>query len=628
MRHKTLVRQLLIVITLATFVAGCSGPTRIKSDALPGIPPYNQGTADQLLAKASNAPFPENVVLTLKASSALMESDPPRAKKVLEGVDYGSLPDNLKEKLALQHALIADRTNQSWEVFEWLDREAVINSSDPKTVAQAHALRAKAYNHFGEYQAALDEWLSAMPLLDKKQQASYQKAFWQTLLHVPEPRLNNLIEQTPSNDIKAWLELASLYRPGIPLEQQLSGLQQWLRNWPNHPGSVYLPDNFEKLKASSTVRPEKIAILLPLSGNLAKAGQSIRDGIIAASYEDLQQQAKTPELLLFDTNGKDINQLAEQALQQGAQLIIGPLSKDNVGKIQSDISARVPILALNYLDTPQNSPAIGASELYQFGLSTEDEARMVAIRAKLDGHQRALVLTPSSSWGKKVGQSFYQAWQTNGGQIAAYSEYDKNTEFSKLIGQMLHVDQSHQRARQINRLLKESAGFQARRRQDIDMIFIAANPLEARQIKPALSYQFAGSIPVYATSTVFSGKTNRALDQDIDGTRVPVMPWSIPGTSTELEKKITNAWPHAKGQYGTLFALGADAYKLYPKLQQLANLPGSQVEGLTGWLSINTNKRVDRELTWQIFKNGQLVPLPAKQKKEQAHGMATAQTPS
>ena len=620
MRPKNIIRHVLVAITLTTLVAGCSGPSRVRTDALPSQATKGPRSAEQLLAKAAASHFPENVTLTLQASSLLMDSDPVRAKSVLDPIDYDSLTDDLKEALAIQQARIADQSGQSWEVFDWLDRKAIINSADPDTVALAHALRAKAYNRFAEYPAALDEWLGAMPLLDTQQQAIYQNDFWQTLLHVPDTRLSSLISQTPGGNIKGWLELALLYQPGTPLDQQLAGLQNWLQNWPGHPGNIYLPDNFEKLKASSSVKAEKIAILLPLSGNLAKAGRSIRDGIIAASYEDLQHQIKTPELIIFDTHDREINQLADLAIQQGAQLIIGPLKKNNVSRIHSDITAKVPVLALNYLDNPTANPS---PQLYQFGLSTEDEARMVANRAMLDGHKRAIMLTPNSSWGKKVGSSFSHAWQTAGGEMAAYAEFDKNTEFSKLSGQLLHIDKSHQRARELRRLLKEPLGFQARRRQDIDMIFIASSPAEARQIKPALSYQFAGNIPVYATSSVFSGKTNTTRDQDIDGIRVPIMPWSVPGRATDLERTITDAWPQSKGQYGTLYALGADAYKLYPKLQQLANLPGSQVEGLTGWLSISQDHRINRELSWQVFKNGRLSPLPVKQyEKSQANALA------
>ena len=56
--------------------------------------------------------------------------------------------------------------------------------------------------------------------------------------------------------------------------------------------------------------------------------------------------------------------------------------------------------------------------------------------------------------------------------------------------------------------------------------------------------------------------------------------------------------------------MGADAFRLYPRLQQLQTLQGSQISGLTGSLSISQHGKVKRELTWQLFRNGRLVPLP------------------
>lgn len=599
----------------AILVAGCSGPSTIQAGSFPSMSKTNMhdnGSTDQLLAYAATRDFPENVALTLQASEQLITKNPNRAKRILDAINYDSLPEPLQEQLALLQARIADLSNKNWEVFGWLDQKAILTSNNPDTVATAHALRAKAYNRFSEYPAALDEWISAMPSLSKEQQAEYQKNFWKTLLHVSKTRLASLVSQTTDLNTKGWLELAMLYQPGTELEQQLQGLQHWKEHWIGHPGNAYIPVNFEQLQASSHVKPKKIAVLLPLSGPLEKAGTAIRDGIIAASYDDFSHHIAPPELLIMDTNNRDINQVADQATQQGAELIIGPLSKQNVSYLSSDITAYTPVLALNYLDTLTFNPLL---KLYQFGLSAEDEAKMAANRAIIDGHQRAIILIPDTSWGKKTARAFSQRWQEKGGKITAMATFDDTTQFSKLIGQLLEVDKSQERERQLSRLLKENLGFQARRRHDFDMVFIAASAAEARQIKPALSYQFAGNLPVYATSSVFSGKINAARDRDLDGIRIPVMPWYIPQLRTAIERNITAAIPLSRGSYGTLYALGVDAYKLYPKLQQLSNLSGSQIKGLTGWLSIDKNHRVDRELTWQIFRNGRLAPLPIKRPK-------------
>ena len=598
----------LAIITISLIVAGC---TTVPSSPKNTTPSYITITKDikpidKIFIETEHHPtLNTNNVTTIlqEASLLLINDDISAAKELLDKIEYANLSEDLQETLAMQQARIADLTEQSWEVFNWVDRKVIINSSNSDTIALAHILRARAYNHFTEYRAALDEWISALPLLNQQQQALYQDDFWQTLLHEPSFRLKKLMNQASDNFIISWLELAILYQPGVPLKKQLASLQMWLKRWPDHPGKVYLPSNFEKLKASIVSTPKKIALLLPLSGNLGKAGRSIRDGFIAANYEDLQLKRKTPEIIILDTNGNDIGQVLEQAIQQGTELIIGPLDKENVRRLHDIITNKVPILALNYLDTqPETTP----THLYQFGLSAEDEARMIAKKGLLEGYKRAIVLTPDSPWGKKIGNTFSNTWQAAGGELVAHTEFNTKTEFSKLSAQLLLVNQSIQRAGALKKILKKPIGFRARRRQDVDMIFIAASPEEARQIKPSLSYHFAGNIPVYATSSIYSGKTNTTRDQDINGIQVPIMPWSEPNITNKLKHTIINIWPQSKGQYGTLYALGADAYKLYPKLQQLINLPGSHIEGLTGRLSISKDNRVDRNLSWLIFKNGRL----------------------
>ncbi len=608
---------LAIPAILMVILAGCSSqPVSQKTDSstLPGSD--LSGQAEQLLIKASGKNHPEKAEIILQATQQILEYDTGRASSILDQLPYNQLPVRIQAQLALQKARIASITNQNWDVFYWLDRESVITSNDNKITGESHILRALAYSKFGEYQASLDEWLSGLPLVSSIQRQQQQDKFWETLLHVPEKRLQNIYPQLINNELKGWVALALIYQPGSALDQQLTRLQSWKRDWPSHPAIVYLPGNFDSLKNNPMNRATQIAVLLPLSGNLAKAGKSVRDGLLAANYEALNNRENLPELHFYDTSDQDINTLAGEAINNGAEMIIGPLSKSNVRKLQSDIYSRIPVLALNYLDDDNAITQNTRLHFYQFGLSSEDEAHTAAKRAYLDGYRRVLTLIPDTDWGKKTGKAFSETWLNLGGEIADSSDFESKTEFSQLAGKMLHTDQSQSRAKQLGRKLGENLGFQPRRRQDFDVIFIGANPAEARQIKPAFAYQYAGNIPVYSTSSVFSGSTNKNQDQDMNGIRVPVMPWLIPGADTQIEQNIKKIWSQSRGQYGTLYALGADAYRLYPRLHQLISLQGSQVEGLTGLLSITPDGKIHRELLWQVFKNGRLKPLPIPKQKD------------
>ena len=615
----------ITALIITAILAGCSSqPTQqVIQQPLPGVETTSR-TADQLLVQAERATFPESAKLKIQAAQKLMSDQPYRAQTVLESLQYDNLPSELQANLSLIRAEIAEHNGQNWEVFHWLDREPVINSSDPDLISRSHILRARAFNRYGEYLAALDEWLSVIPDLHTDQQEGLYQGFWTTLLHVPHDRLMALNSQTRDTSLKGWLELAMIYSPGKALDQQLENLNQWRSRWSGHPASQFLPANLDTLSPEAISRPQKIALLLPTSGPLATAGKSVRDGFMAAYYSAIADHSgsdsqHTPEVLFFDTHKADIPELAEKARDEGAELIIGPLDKGNVIRLKQSPPEGVTILALNYTDTRKtdssqsdnsNTPTAAGASFYQFGLSTEDEAKLAAQRGILDGHHRALIFTSDASWSQRAVESFTAEWKKLKGEVAGISQFDNQSEYSTLAGEALLVDKSQQRARQINRLLREQIGFEPRRRQDVDMIFMAASPEEARQIKPAIAYQYAGDIPTYATSNAYSGQTSRSRDQDLNFLRIPVMQWYIPGQSSPLKQSITDTWPTARGQYGSLFALGADSYNLHPRLQQLRSLSGSRIDGLTGWLSINEQGRVSRELSWQIFRNGQLTPLP------------------
>ena len=600
-------------LIIATILAGCgSQPQRPIEQPLPVIDVALK-TPDQLLVQAELASFPKSAQLKIEAADRLLNEQPNRAKGILESIHYESLPSGLQAKLALLRADIAEREGQNWEVFHWLDREPVINSSDQSLLIRSHILRAKAFNRYGEYLAALDEWLTAIPNLTPEQQEELYPKFWNTLLHAPYARLEQLSGQTRDRELRGWLELAALYSPGKALDQQVASLQSWQQQWNNHPAQIFLPENLENLRPEAITQPQKVALLLPTSGPLASAGKSVRDGFMAAYYAHAGTESadgqQLPEIMVLNTYNANIFELTATAKAQGAEMIIGPLEKNSVAQLQNNPPEDILVLALNYSDQePEDTNNTG--HFFQFGLSTEDEARIAAHRGILDGHRRAIVFTSTSSWSKRATQSFIHEWEAMDGQVASLNSFDNSSEYSKLAGEALLVDKSQERARQVSRTLRERIGFEPRRRQDVDMVFMAASPEEARQIKPALAYQFAGDLPSYATANAYSGRTERSKDQDLDNLRVPIMPWHIPAQTSPLKESIVTTWPSSKGQYGSLFALGADSFSLHPRLQQLYSLTGSRVEGLTGWLSVDEEGRVSRELSWQIFRNGRLTPLP------------------
>ena len=63
-----------------------------------------------------------------------------------------------------------------------------------------------------------------------------------------------------------------------------------------------------------------------------------------------------------------------------------------------------------------------------------------------------------------------------------------------------------------------------------------------------------------------------------------------------LRQEVEQKWPQAGGSLGRLYAMGADAYLLAPRLNQLLALPDTHLDGLSGTLSLNPQQRIERQL--------------------------------
>ena len=79
-----------------------------------------------------------------------------------------------------------------------------------------------------------------------------------------------------------------------------------------------------------------------------------------------------------------------------------------------------------------------------------------------------------------------------------------------------------------------------------------------------------------------------------------------------LRKQASAALPDVTQRYGRLFAMGVDAYQLSSKLQLLSRVEGSDINGLTGTLSMTPSGVVSRQQQWAMFKNGVPVKLESK----------------
>ena len=153
-------------------------------------------------------------------------------------------------------------------------------------------------------------------------------------------------------------------------------MEAWRSGIPDHPALPGIAGAYLGRLEEERFRPARIAVLLPLSGPYQKVAAALRDGMIAAYFEQPAEQR--PLLRFYDSSDSvDTWPLYTRAAAEGAELVVGPLDKQAVAQLARAGELRVPVLALNQV-VPENPLP---ENLYQFALSPEDEARQVAERA-------------------------------------------------------------------------------------------------------------------------------------------------------------------------------------------------------------------------------------------------------
>jgi len=401
------------------------------------------------------------------------------------------------------------------------------------------------------------------------------------------------------------MSLALAVKSAGTLEQQQAAIDTWRAQNPKHPAAIQLPQPLIKLKELASQPVSKIALLLPQDGPLASVSKALREGFMAAHYQAQQAGQNPPSIEFYDSSRlSSLDDFYRKAQAAGVQLVVGPLEKPLVKQLAARPQLPITTLALNYSEGEQ-----GPAQLFQFGLAAEDEAREVSRRARADGLHRAAALVPKGEWGDRVLKAFRQDWEANGGSVIGIERVDQPVALAQQIADLFQLRQSEGRAKSLQSTVGTQVAAQPSRRQDIEFIFLASTPQQAQQIKPTLNFQYAGDVPVYATSNVFSASGDQNQYNDMNGVMFCETPWLLDANGP-LRRQVTAQWPQAGGSLGRLYAMGVDAYRLAPRLGQLKALPDSRIEGESGSLGMAAGQRIERQLPWAKFVGGQVTRLP------------------
>jgi outer membrane PBP1 activator LpoA protein len=264
----------------------------------------------------------------------------------------------------------------------------------------------------------------------------------------------------------------------------------------------------------------------------------------------------------------------------------------------------VPTLALNY----SSNDAIFLSSFYQFALAPEDEARTIAAAAIAQGAQTAVAFVPSNPRGYQIRDNFRASFEAAGGQLLDWNGYEPALQdFSQPIAALLNVTRSRDRHRRLAANLGVPVQFEARRREDVDMIFVVAAAGTGRLLTPQLRFFGAADVPTYATADIFD-PARTARDSDLNGLIFADVPILIAPdeNAAEVRSELAAYWPQRSG-LTRYYGMGFDAYRLVGVLfsDERSAWP---IRGLSGDLSLDEQGRVHRVLPLAQFREGRPAP--------------------
>ncbi len=204
----------------------------------------------------------------------------------------------------------------------------------------------------------------------------------------------------------------------------------------------------------------RIALILPLTaqGNAGLAAQSMKN---AAEMALAEFKASNVQLLVKDDGGspQGAQSAAQQAISEGAEIIVGPLFAQSVSAAgQVARSRNIPVIAFS------TDASVAARGVYLLSFLPETDVRRIVSYAASRGKRSFAALMPDNAYGTVVEAAFQQEVARHGGRVVVLEKYPHD---------------ANRTAEAVRRVAQAAS--------QIDSIFIPDSPDAAPQVAQALA---------------------------------------------------------------------------------------------------------------------------------------------
>lgn len=587
------------------------------------------------LSEDSDDNAARNQWLVRAAAAFKQQEQCPKSNKILQL----SLPELSNLRLINHAHLIMAECHWTRGVSNWTEFAHDISKLDP---AISHPARIQTlYSH---YYAKTGSWLKAAKSLASVFNGDQQsnETIWYYLQALELSQLETATLREPI--LAPWLQLSLIVKQyGLNTPQLRNMVQDWQRQYADHPLSQSLPTEVQLGLDIEPVNIQKVAVLLPLSGRLSQQGLAIKEGALSAYFRqkqatDVDDQIPPPLIHFFDTQSNDMPTLADQV--KDYDVVVGPLIKENLADFINAAPTGLNIVGLNRLDLVAPSvslePAqpLAADELVSnveqqekpgmrvfFALSPEDEAVQLALKVFKTGALQPIVISHESGAAKRMADTFMQTWETalNGsGNMPEQATFKDNKSMRTGLTALLDVKQSKSRIDAIENLTSQQIHSVPRNRRDIDAIVLFATPEQTELLNPIVEASLSPfnnkSVPVYASSRSFSENFSKNSLRDLRNITFTDMPWMLPENQYEhIKQEVTTIWPERNDTLKRLFALGFDSFQVLQNLPALVAMPQVSAKGLTGTLSVDNAGNIVRLLPFGKITETEVILLAMDQ---------------
>ena len=191
-------------------------------------------------------------------------------------------------------------------------------------------------------------------------------------------------------------------------------------------GSVNLEE-----EAFATQGSFRVGVLLPLTGSAARYGQGLKRAALMA-LEDMNNDNMI--LQFYDTQSSPAGAEAavNNAIEQKAQLIIGPLTSSSVKAISPITkSYGIPVVAFS------SDASVLQSQVYTLGLLVEEQVNRIIGYAIAKGRRNFALLVPDNATGLAVARAAVKRTAGSNAKIGRIAFYSPQTnDFSEIISQL------------------------------------------------------------------------------------------------------------------------------------------------------------------------------------------------